>query len=79
LQPSVARSVGDNLFGVLVAGPVDLDNEPVLETDEIDDVRLHGNLPLEFGAGASAIAHGAPDESLRLNALGALFTREAPH
>jgi len=40
LQPDVARSVGGDLLGVLVARSVDLDNEPTLETDEIDDVGL---------------------------------------
>ena len=35
--------------------------------------------PLELRAVALPIAHGAPNQRLGLNALGALFTREAPH
>jgi len=78
-QPCVARTVSDNLRGALMARSVDLDDEPALEADEIDDVGLQRNLPLEFDAIASAIAHGAPNERLGPNALGALFAREASH
>jgi len=79
LQPDIARSVGDDLLSIFVTRSVDLDDEPALETNEIDDVALQRNLALKFGAVASAIAHRAPDERLGLNVLGALLAREAPH
>jgi hypothetical protein len=46
-EPSIAHSVG-SAFGVLTA--IDLDHEPLLSADKIDDVRPDGFLTHEFEA-----------------------------
>ena len=45
-------------FGMLRS--VSLDDEPSLETDEIDDVRLDNELPLEPERGHSAVPEHRP-------------------
>jgi hypothetical protein len=47
-EPSIAHSVG-SAFGVLTA--IDLDHEPLLSANKIDDVRPDGFLTHEFEAG----------------------------
>ncbi len=59
-----------------MTGPVDFDNQSMLEAHKIDDIIAQRDLPLELRAVASPIANRTPDERLRLNGMGPLFTGE---
>jgi hypothetical protein len=45
---------------------IDLDHEPMRETDEIDDISAYGFLPPELESGKSSRAQHSPDNLLRI-------------
>ena len=72
-QPAVALFVSEALLWDFVARPIDFNNEPMFEIDEVDDVLAERNLPLKLCSLASSIPNGAPDDGFSSNSLRALF------
>ena len=75
-QPDVTTFVGKLLLRGVMARPVNLDNQSMLEAYKIDDIIAERDLPLELCAITSPIANRTPDERLRLNGFRPLFAGE---
>jgi hypothetical protein len=64
LQISVASRVAPLVLSLEVLGAVDLDDEPCIVTDEIDDERSDWSLPPKARAIEPMSAHAVPDDPL---------------
>ncbi len=75
-QPDVTTFVGEPLLQDIMTGPVNFDNQSMLEAYKINDIIAQQNLSLKLRAIASPIANRTPDERLRLNGMRPLFAGE---
>jgi hypothetical protein len=75
-RSQASRSLSAARLRDFVARSVDFDNEPALETDEVEDIIPKRNLPLKLRSFTSSITNRLPDNGFGLNSIGALFARE---
>ena len=76
-KPDVARPIAFYRGWTGVAWPIDLDDEPAFETDEIHNVVSEHNLALKLRAAAASVARCPPDQRLGADGPGPLLAGEA--
>ena len=70
-QESVAPLV---VFTFRVLRSVGFDDEPALEADKVDDVRIDDELPFEFERGHASVAQHRPEALLSIRRIEAHFS-----
>ena len=76
-QPYVPFLVLRPLLSALMARSVDFDNQPLFETNKVNDETSERNLSAKLRPLATPVPNGAPNDRLSLRRIGALLAGEA--
>ena len=77
LKPCVAGGVAGH--APIVTRPIDFDNEPMLEANEVNNVICEDDLALKFRTLTAPVTHRLPDHRLSGEGLSTLIPRKRAH